>query len=68
VLPCPVAALDQGAVRIGRRHHDADTSAPDEKRDSAVAFLIKTAVAYYRGLGVTVTHVMTDNGSCYLLR
>jgi transposase InsO family protein len=37
---------------------------PDEKKTSAVAFL-KTAVAYYASLGVTVTRVMTDNGSCY---
>ena len=37
---------------------------PDEKAASAVLFL-KTAVAYYAGLGVAVTRVMTDNGSCY---
>jgi len=37
---------------------------PDEKATSAVPFL-KAAVAYYKGLGVTVTRVMTDNGSCY---
>lgn len=37
---------------------------PDEKKESAVAFL-HSAVAYYRGLGVTVDRVMTDNGSCY---
>jgi transposase InsO family protein len=37
---------------------------PDEKKESASAFL-KAAVAYYRGLGVTVARVMTDNGSCY---
>jgi len=37
---------------------------PDEKKESAVAFL-KAAVAYYRSLGVTVERVMTDNGSCY---
>jgi transposase InsO family protein len=36
----------------------------DEKAESAVPFL-KTAVAYYKSLGVTVTRVMTDNGSCY---
>jgi transposase InsO family protein len=29
-----------------------------------VAFL-KAAVAYYESLGVTLTRVMTDNGSCY---
>jgi len=37
---------------------------PDEKKESAVAFL-KAAVAYYRSLGVIVSRVMTDNGSCY---
>lgn len=37
---------------------------PDEKKESAVAFL-KAASAYYAGLGVTVSRVMTDNGSCY---
>ncbi len=34
---------------------------PDEKAVSAVAVL-KAAVAYYQGLGVTVARVMTDNG------
>ena len=37
---------------------------PDEKKESAVAFL-RAAVAYYLSLGVTVARVMTDNGSCY---
>ena len=36
----------------------------DEKKESATAFL-KTALAYYQSLGVTVARVMTDNGSCY---
>jgi transposase InsO family protein len=36
----------------------------DETAESAVSFL-KAAVAYYKTLGVTVTRVMTDNGSCY---
>ena len=40
---------------------------PDERKRSAVAFL-KAAVAYYARLGVTVTQVMTDNGSCYRAR
>jgi transposase InsO family protein len=40
---------------------------PDEKKESAVAFL-KAAVAYYQSLGITVTRVMTDNGSCYRSR
>jgi transposase InsO family protein len=37
---------------------------PDQKKESAVAFL-NSAIAYYQSLGVTVTRVMTDNGSCY---
>jgi transposase InsO family protein len=37
---------------------------PDEKATSAVAFL-KAAVAYYASLGVPVSRVMADNGSCY---
>jgi transposase InsO family protein len=37
---------------------------PDEKKESAVAFL-KATVAYYANLGVTITRVMTDNCSCY---
>jgi len=40
---------------------------PDEKKESAAAFL-HAAIAYYAGLGVTVTRVMTDNGSCYRSR
>jgi transposase InsO family protein len=40
---------------------------PDEKKESAVAFL-KAAVAYYQSLGVAVARVMTDNGSCYRSR
>ena len=37
---------------------------PDEKAASAWRFLID-AVRYYRFLGITITGVMTDNGSCY---
>ena len=37
---------------------------PDEKKESAVAFL-RAAIAYYASFGVTVARVMTDNGSCY---
>jgi transposase InsO family protein len=40
---------------------------PNERKESAVAFL-EAAVAYYAGLGVAVTRVMTDNGSCYRSR
>jgi transposase InsO family protein len=37
---------------------------PDQKKESAVAFLLQT-IAYFGRLGVTVNRVMTDNGSCY---
>jgi transposase InsO family protein len=37
---------------------------PDEKKQSAVAFL-KAAIDYYQSLGIKVARVMTDNGSCY---
>lgn len=37
---------------------------PDETAKSAIAHL-KAAVAWYKSLGVTVSRVMTDNGSCY---
>ena len=38
---------------------------PDERKQSAIAFL-KATVAYYKSLGVSITRVMTDNGSCYI--
>ena len=37
---------------------------PDERKESAIACL-KASVALYKRLGVKVTRVMTDNGSCY---
>ena len=37
---------------------------PDEKKESAVAFL-KAMLAYYNSLGISVERVMTDNGACY---
>jgi transposase InsO family protein len=37
---------------------------PDEKAVSAIAFL-KACIAYYKSLGIKVTRVMSDNGSCY---
>ena len=40
---------------------------PNERADSAVAFL-RQVVARYRRLGVEVRRVMTDNGPCYLSR
>lgn len=36
----------------------------DEKKESAIAFL-KSAVDFYKNLGIDVERVMTDNGSCY---
>lgn len=36
----------------------------DEKKESAIAFL-HAACRYYQSLGITVTRVTTDNGSCY---
>jgi len=35
----------------------------DQSKESAIAFLTD-AVAYYRSLGMNVTGIMTDNGSC----
>ena len=40
---------------------------PDERKESAVAFL-EASIAYYASLGVAVSRVMTDNGSCYRSR
>jgi len=40
---------------------------PDEKKESAIVFL-EAAVTYFRGLGMEVTGIMTDNGSCYRAR
>jgi transposase InsO family protein len=40
---------------------------PNEKKESAVAFL-NAAIAYYARLGVSIARVMTDNGSCYKSR
>ena len=36
----------------------------DQKKESAIAFL-EDAVTYYRSLGIKITGIMTDNGSCY---
>lgn len=36
----------------------------DEKQESAVKHL-KKAIGWYRSLGIAVTAIMTDNGSCY---
>jgi transposase InsO family protein len=40
---------------------------PDEKKESAIIGLQRT-VAYFETLGVRITRVMTDNGSCYRSR
>jgi transposase InsO family protein len=37
---------------------------PDEKKQSAVAFL-EAAIAWYKRFAITVERVMTDNGACY---
>lgn len=37
---------------------------PDERKESAVAFLEST-IADYARLGITIARIMTDNGSCY---
>jgi transposase InsO family protein len=39
----------------------------DQKKESAIAFL-NEVVTYYRSLGIKVTGIMTDNGSCYRAR
>jgi transposase InsO family protein len=57
-------------VHIGIDDHSRIAFAkimPDEKKQSAVAFL-KAALAYYKSLGISVERVMTDNGSCYKSR
>jgi transposase InsO family protein len=36
----------------------------DQKKESAIAFL-NDVVTYYRSLGLKITGIMTDNGSCY---
>jgi hypothetical protein len=37
---------------------------PDERGEIAVAHL-RSALAYYRALGVKVRRVLTDSGTCY---
>ena len=37
---------------------------PDETRSSVIAAL-RAAIAYYASLGVTITRLLTDNGSAY---
>lgn len=49
---------DASRIAFGQIH-------PDQKKHSAITFL-KAALAYYASLGVRVTRVMTDNGSCYV--
>jgi transposase InsO family protein len=40
---------------------------PNEQKESAIAFL-EAVVIHFRGLGIEVTGIMTDNGSCYRAR
>lgn len=64
----PRAGWEYVHVAIDDRSRIAFTQIyPDQAFPSAVAHL-RTAVAYYRGLGVTVRRVLTDNGSCYRSR
>jgi transposase InsO family protein len=51
-------------VRRYEREHPGELIHIDIKKESAVAFL-RATVAYDANLGVTITRVMTDNGSCY---
>jgi transposase InsO family protein len=37
---------------------------PNEKKESAIAFL-KATIAYYERLGIKIERIRTDNGSCY---
>jgi transposase InsO family protein len=52
-----VAIDDRSRIAFSQIH-------PDEKGPSAAAHL-RTAVAYYKRLGITVRQVLTDNGSGY---
>jgi transposase InsO family protein len=40
---------------------------PDEKGQTAAAFL-RRAVAWFKGMGITVERVLSDNGACYRSR
>jgi transposase InsO family protein len=52
-----VAVDDHARVAFTAMH-------PDERQDSAVAFL-RSAVAYYAKLGVTIQRLITDNGPAF---
>ncbi|WP_156831195.1 IS481 family transposase, partial [Arhodomonas aquaeolei] len=55
-------------VAVDDRSRIAHTAIePDETADSAIRHL-RTALAYYARLGVTVRRVLTDNGACYRSR
>lgn len=55
-----VAVDDHARIGFTQMH-------PDERFPAAVAFL-RDAVAYYRGLGVTIKRLLTDNGSAFRSR
>jgi transposase InsO family protein len=55
-----VAVDDHARIGFTQMH-------PDERFPAAVAFL-HDAVAYYRGLGVTIKRLLTDNGSAFRSR
>lgn len=52
-----VAVDDHARIAFTQMH-------PDERIPSAVAFL-RAAAAYYRGLGVVIKRLLTDNGSAF---
>jgi transposase InsO family protein len=52
-----VAIDDHARIAFTQMH-------PDERFPSAVAFL-RAAVAYYRGLGISIQRLLTDNGSAF---
>lgn len=54
---------DIAAIRIGRTF-DLLSTITVRPLDRAVPFL-KASIVYGKSLGITVTRVMTDNGSCY---
>jgi transposase InsO family protein len=54
---CHVAIDDHSRIATARIF-------PNERASSATAFL-EHAVDYYRSLGIAVSRVMSDNGSCY---
>jgi len=74
-VPSGTGLRDQGAAGsrgYGYLHHAVDDHSrvayseilDDERKETAAGFWAR-ANAFFQGLGVTVTAVMTDNGVCY---